>query len=258
MNDWMILLLPLAAGWLILMSHLPLGEQVLQRGIVFIDLAIAQLAALGGVCGPLLLPSLQLSSSLLTVVSGVALALVGSGLVALICRYLPAHREALIGLLYAGSASLLMIAVAYDPHGNRALAQSLSGDILWVTESQLIWLLVATPLAWLGCRKGCHALFYPAFAVLVTLSVPVLGVYLVFSTLIVPALVNRILNGVRWVGWLTGVLGYLLGLFVSFWLDWPTGATIVLALLVTAILLCGVGLWRQKHSAAGSVAEPVT
>lgn len=257
MNDWMILLLPLAAGWLILMSHLPLGEQVLQRGIVFIDLAIAQLAALGGVCGPLLFPSLQLSS-LLTVVSGVALALVGSGLVALICRYLPAHREALIGLLYAGSASLLMIAVAYDPHGNRALAQSLSGDILWVTESQLIWLLVATPLAWLGCRKGCRALFYPAFAVLVTLSVPVLGVYLVFSTLIVPALVSRILNGMRWVGWLTGALGYLAGLFISFLLDWPTGATIVLSLLVTAVLLCGTMLWRQKKRSADPVAGAVT
>ncbi len=253
MSDWLILLLPLAAGWLILLSHLPLGEQVLKRGIVFIDLAIAQLAALGGVFAPLLLQWLSWPPALLTILAGVMLALAGSGIVALICRYLPAHREALIGLLYAGSASLLMIAVAYDPQGNRALAQSLSGDILWVAESQLIWLLLATPLAWLGCRKGNAALFYPAFAVLVTLSVPVLGVYLVFSTLIVPALVSRILKGVRWAGWLTGALGYLCGLMLSYWTDWPTGASIVLSLLLTGLVVCGVVLSFQSSRSGRTV-----
>lgn len=254
MNDWMILLPPLVAGLLVLLSHIPLGMQVLQRGIVFIDLAIAQLAALGGVIA-MQWEWTVLPIDLARMLGGVVLALTGTSLVALICRYLPQYREALIGLLYALSASVLMVLLAYDPQGNRALLQSLNGDILWVSWSQIAWLALVTPVAWFSCRRPMSFGFYPVFAVVVTVSVPIMGIYLVFCSLIAPALVVRMLNGRSFWGWLTGVVGYLSGLLLSLLLDWPAGATLVLSVTFVAVLFVATGRCKQRLE---SVSGPVT
>lgn len=120
----------LAAGLLILASHIPLGYQVLQRGIVFIDLAIAQVAALGTI----LAAQLSWGTGLPWLQQGMAIvfALFGAGLVAWINQRFAQWREAFIGLLYVTAASVLVLMVAGQPRGGQLLTSTLSGDILWL------------------------------------------------------------------------------------------------------------------------------
>lgn len=231
--DLTLLLPPLTAGLMALASHLPLGRQVLARGIVFIDLAIAQVAGLG-----VLLASLVLHDAArwVSAAASMVAALVGTALVALLARLWPQRQEALIGLLYVGAASLAVLVVSQDPHGAQKLASMLSGDVLWTTWPALIPLALVTAAFLLAWRWRPSLLegrgFYPLFAVLVSLTLPLLGLYLVFATLIVPALVSL---GARRAalaqGGATGVLGYALGLLGSWYWDWPSGPSIVLALV---------------------------
>ena len=257
LQDLNLLLAPLLGGWLVLATHLPLGRQVLTRGIVFIDLAIAQMAGLGvlmagqllghaehpnelpGWLGPLspLLP-------LLPELCGAAAALAGALLVAGLSRLWPERREALIGLLYIAAASTAVLWVSADPHGAQKLGALLSGDVLWVDWPALVPLAGASAV-YLGLRRLRPGLldsgpgFYPAFALLVSLSVPLLGLYLVFATLIVPALVAaRRLPA--WLAALLGAAAYALGLGLSWRLDLPAGPMVVLSL----VGLAGVSLLR--------------
>ncbi|HRO59282.1 MAG TPA: metal ABC transporter permease [Burkholderiaceae bacterium] len=254
MSDWPLLLTPALAGVLVLLSHVPLGRQVLRRGIVFIDLAIAQVAALG----VLVVGSLGETAHFpgLSTIAGAAAALAGAGLVAWLSRRWPDHREALIGLVYVTGAVLALLWASTDHRGAHLLASMLSGDVLWVTWPQLVPLALATaaflavhlrrPDIWFDGRA-----FYPAFALLVSLSVPLLGIYLVFATLIVPALAmtarapstpNREPAASTFTAVLLGVAGYLLGLLASLWADLPSGPSVVIALVV---LGAGTGLVRS-------------
>lgn len=190
MNELALLLPPLAAGLLALASHVPLGRQVLRRGIVFIDLAIAQVAGLGVLAGQHLLHDAP--GALLPVAAAVA-ALLGAALVAWLGRAWPERQEALIGLLYVGAASLAVLLVSADPHGAQKLHGLLSGDVLWASWPRLLPLALATAvfllaLAWRPALLASGWAFYGSFALLVSLSLPLLGLYLVFTTLIVPAL----------------------------------------------------------------------
>ena len=147
MNELSLIAAPLAAGVLILASHIPLGQQVLRRGIVFIDLAIAQIAGLG----VLLAASLHLTGWQAYVLAA-GVSLLGTALVAMLSQAWPMRREALIGLVYVGSAALGMVWVSADPHGAQRLAGLLSGDVLWVDWPQLLPLAVLTALlALTGC-----------------------------------------------------------------------------------------------------------
>ena len=241
-----LLLAPLAAGLLVLLSHVPLGAQVLKRGILFIDLAVAQLAALGALLAHQWWPDTDGAA----LVSGAVLACAGAGVIGWVAQHFPAQREAFIGLLYAGAASVLPLVLASDPHAGHQLARSLNGDILWVSWIDLLPLALLTAVftvtqlrwpRWLG-----SAGFYPCFALLVSCSVPLLGVYLVFVTLIAPALVAQLAGGQR-AAIFCGMAGYVLGLGLAWWLDWPAGATLVLGLLLVSlvwILLCG---GRARH-----------
>lgn len=231
MNDASILLLPLVAGVLALLTHVPLGEQVLRRGIVFIDLAIAQVAALG-----VLVASSLSDSEVVAWLAGTVAALAGAGFVAWLSARWPARREALIGLVYVAGAVIALLWVSADPRGAQKLSAMLSGDVLWVDAARLAPLAVATlpflvlhalrPQPWADAR-----VFYPCFAVLVSLSVPLLGLYLVFATLIVPALAF----GSRARGWAAlglGTASYAAGLLASLWWDLPSGPCVVLALML--------------------------
>ncbi|MBA4502367.1 metal ABC transporter permease [Marinobacterium marinum] len=251
-----ILLPPLAAGALVLSSHLLLGEQVLKRGILFIDLAVAQLAALGS-----LLAQQQNLSSLQAILAGMGLAVAGALLIGYWCRRFPWQREAIIGLVYAGAASVLLLVLAWDPHAGHRLSRSLNGDILWVNWSDMLPLALLT-LAVAGfwywqARRLTGWAFYPVFALLVSLSVPLLGVYLVFVTLIAPALVAQ-LSGGRWPGILSALAGYVLGLLLAWRLDWPAGATVVLALLGTSIAAILLKAPRRAYSPAGGASSNIS
>lgn len=250
MDALSLLVWPALVGLLALLSHAPLGAQVLRRGIVFIDLAIAQVAALGVLVAGLWLPGgdhahehggmaptltlLDLAGML----AGVAAAGGAAVGVAWLCRRWPREREALIGLVYIGAAALALLVVSADPRGVQKLAAMLGGDVLWVDAARMLPLLVATTgflvlqrlrPGWLAREAG----FYPAFAVLVSLSVPLLGLYLVFATLIVPALACR----GRAAPWpvAVGAAGYGAGLLLSLLADLPSGPCIVLALMLAGV-----------------------
>ena len=223
-----VLLPAFAAGLLVLATHVPLGMEVLRRGIIFIDLAVAQFAGLGIVAAAALgaeRHGWQMQAAAL------AAALAG----ALFLRWRekrdPAQQEAVIGVAFVAAACATILVLAKDPHGGEHMRELLVGQILWTTWGDLVPLAlvsVAVMAGWLGFRLA----FYPLFAVAITASVQFVGVYLVFASLIVPALAAR---GSVATGSVVGVLGYAAGLFASALFDLPAGAAIVLALLAAAV-----------------------
>lgn len=227
------------AGLIVLATHVPLGRLVLARGIIFIDLAIAQVAALGVILAQYFgLPEHGLA------VQGAAAsaALAGAALLAFTDRRWPQWQEPLIGTLFVLAATGALLLLANNPHGGEHLKDLLVGQILWVGSEQL-WpagLLSLGVLAALGWRRGeLRGLgFYALFALAITVSVQLVGVYLVFASLIVPALATAGLSRRRLpFAYLVGVCGYALGLVLSALFDLPTGALIVWTLALCGLLM---------------------
>jgi len=223
----------LLAGLLVLSTHVPLGQQVLARGIVFIDLAIAQIAGLGVTLAGTLLSE---PNGWEVQVAAVGAALAGSLLLTLTERFWPEVQEALIGVLFVLAACVELLLLANNPHGGEHLKDMLVGQILWVSPSALlpVALLYAAALAVWFWRRGDlgHFGFYVLFALVVTQSVQLVGIYLVFASLIVPALAARRFAP-RWrllAGYCVGLTGYVCGLVASSLMDLPTGPMIVAAL----------------------------
>ncbi|HWI79095.1 MAG TPA: metal ABC transporter permease [Ramlibacter sp.] len=254
--DWGILGPALIAGFLVLATHVPLGMQVLDRGIVFIDLAIAQIAGLGVIAADALgVPE----GGIAVQIAAVSAALLGAWLLTWTERRMPHEQEALIGVLFIVAASTGILMLAGNPHGGEHLKDLLVGQILWVGPRQLLWLgaisavlLAAIWRGWIG-RLGRFG-FYAAFAVAVTASVQLVGVYLVFSSLIIPALATRRLrNGGRlWAAYALGAVGYALGLALSAVLDLPSGAVIVCTLAVCAVVMGVLLGGRVEARSAGA------
>ena len=238
--DWGILGPALIAGLLVLATHVPLGQQVLDRGIVFIDLAIAQIAGLGVIAADAMgMPEGGIAVQLAAVVA----ALLGALLLTWTERRAQQQQEALIGVMFILAACAGILLLAGNPHGGEHLKDLLVGQILWVNGTQLMWLaavsallLLALGLGWVQ-RLGRFG-FYGAFALAVTASVQLVGVYLVFSSLIIPALATRALQGRRrdLAAYAIGALGYALGLALSALFDLPSGAVIVWTLAACALL----------------------
>jgi len=236
--DFSILGPALCAGLLVLATHVPMGRQVLARGIVFIDLAIAQIAALGVIAAGVLGwepqgPAVQ--------VAAVGAALLGAMLLTFTEKRWPEVQEALIGALFVLAACAGILLLANNPHGGEHLRNLLVGQILWVNYGQLLPVALLTAVIlplWfgLGERLGRTG-FYMMFAVGVTAFVQLVGVYLVFASLIIPALAGRFHPARRQlaVGYGVGVLGYVLGLALSAVFDLPSGAVVVWALATVAL-----------------------
>lgn len=238
----------LAAGLLILASHVPLGHQVLQRGIVFIDLAIAQVAALGTVLAAQY--HIHGYDELLQQSMAIVFALLGVALVALINRLFPDWREAFIGLIYVTAASVLVLLVAGQPKGGQLLTSTLSGDILWLVWSDLIPLAVmavAVQLFAVLRPQYLERFFYLFFAVTITLSVTKAGIYLVFVCLIAPALAAVVFNRSKLWSYLVGVFGFLSGFVVAWQFDLPAAACIVVCVIISLL----VALIVQQRLAKG-------
>ena len=241
-----ILLPAFIAGLLVLITHIPLGMKVLERGVIFADLAIAQIAGLGVVIAGLL----DLAERpLLVQVIAAASALLGAALLALIERYLAEVKEACIGLLFVLAASCGILLMSSDVHAGEHLKDLLVGQILWVSNNQLITtaLLSAALLTlWriFNQRLGNFG-FYALFALAVTASVQLVGVYLVFTSLIVPALAtHRIKKRRIIVAYAVGVTGYATGLMLSVLSDLPSGAAIVWSM---AVIGATVMFWKRAE-----------
>jgi zinc/manganese transport system permease protein len=224
-----ILLPALAAGLLVLATHVPLGTQVLARGIVFIDLAIAQIAGLGVIIADMMG---WVPQGVGGQVSALLMALGGALLLTWTERRWPDVQEALIGTLFVLAATGATLLLAGNPHGGEHLKDLLVGQILWVSNAQLGIMAGVTVLVlslWFASgRKFGAVMFYVAFAVSVTASVQLVGVYLVFASLIIPALALRGPHGPRFlVAYLLGACGYAFGLLLSTLTDLPSGPVIV-------------------------------
>ncbi len=249
--NWSILGPAIIAGLLVLSTHVPLGQEVLKRGIIFIDLAIAQIAGLGvlaaGVFG--------WEDNLWAVqVSAVSAALLASTVLHWTEKRWPASQEPLIGIFFVLAATGSILLLAENPHGAQHLKDLLVGQILWSTWQSLVQvaLLYAVLLViWFKWhvqmgQKG----FYIIFAFAVTASVQLVGVYLVFASLIIPALSTQKLKGAKRLvsGYVIGAAAYLVGISLSAMLDFPTGAVTVWTMAVLA-LAAGNWIGRKNRQA---------
>lgn len=227
------------AGVIVLLSHIPLGREVVKRGIIFIDLAIAQMAGFG----------IILASTLGFATEGWQLqaiaffsAISGAMIISLLEKFSGEFQEALIGIIFVLAATASLMLLANNPHGGEHLQDLLSGQILWVNWNQLLApaaVSMTILLLWLFKRSLVQGkLFYLFFAIAITQSVQLIGVYLVFSSLIMPAIATARLTDKTAIitGLLIGIAAYGSGLMISLLCDLPSGAMIVWTMLVSALL----------------------
>ena len=256
---------PLLACLILTAIHVYLGLHVLARGVIFVDLALAQVAALGVTVAFLAGHPIQSEAAywyaLVFTLAGAAL------FAASRTRRMTAPQEAVIGIVYAVSAAAAVLVVDRAPQGGDHIRQILVGSILTVTPGEvgtlallyapigLLHWLVRRPLLDIsfdpegaGARRAVRAwdfVFYASFGVVVTSSVRLAGVLLVFAYLVVPATAAAALAGSARgrlvIGWALGVVVSLGGLGASWVWDLPTGSTVVVAFGVVAAIV-GVAL----------------
>jgi zinc/manganese transport system permease protein len=251
-----ILLPAFIAGLLVLATHIPFGMKILERGVIFADLAVAQIAGLGVIVAGLLELSEQ---PLLVQIIAAASALCGAALLAWIEHRLAEVKEACIGLTFVLAASGGILLMSRDVHAGEHLKDLLVGQILWVSSNQLIAtaLLTAGLLAlWQWSKLKARTLgFYALFALAVTASVQLVGVYLVFASLIIPALATyRIRLRRTHYAFAVGISGYAIGLMLSAWFDLPSGAAVVWTMAGTGAFTAWL-LGRQTDSSANKLPE---
>ena len=256
---------PLLACLILTAIHVYLGLHVLARGVIFVDLALAQVAALGVTVAFLAGHPIQSEAAywyaLVFTLAGAAL------FAASRTRRMTVPQEAVIGIVYAVSAAAAVLVVDRAPQGGDHIRQILVGSILTVTPGEvgtlallyapigLLHWLVRRPLLDIsfdpegaGARRAVRAwdfVFYASFGVVVTSSVRLAGVLLVFAYLVVPATAAAALAGSARgrlvIGWALGVVVSVGGLGASWAWDLPTGATVVVAFGVVAAIV-GVAL----------------
>jgi zinc/manganese transport system permease protein len=238
--------------------HAYLGLHVIAREVVFVDIALAQIAALGATAAILVGFDVESRVSYLfalgaTFLGALVLSLTRS-------RKRRVSQEAVIGVVYAVSAGGAVLLTDRAPHGAEHLRSMLVGNILTASGehvAKVAMLYGAIGLLHWCCRRqfflistnpdeafrqGWHVrfwdfLFYATFGVVVTTSVRIAGVLLVFSYLIVPALAGIAVGGSMTrrllIGWGFGTLVSVIGMVASAVLDLPTGATVVCAFGLT-------------------------
>ncbi len=253
MNFLGVMALPLLACLLLVLILPALGRHVLARGVIFVDLALAQIAALGQSVAFLLGaephdPSMYYWSFGFT--------LLGAALFSFLWdREHSVLQEAFIGVSFALATAATLILLSNAPHGAEHVSGALSGEALgWVTWRDLAVMAVVNALAgaflFLSRRKLSLAsedpkraratglsvkkwdfFFYAAFGLVVTTSVKVSGVLAVFSYLIVPVVCATLLGrrgpARLYVAWAIGAVVSVLGAALSYLRDWPMGATVV-------------------------------
>ncbi len=244
MADYAWLLPAVLCGLIALVGNVVLGQQVLKRQIIFIDLAVAQVAALGAALSHYWLSQYTLfSGSFFGEMLGPWLmSLLLCGLIALMEKRYREYLEPMIGSLFVVSASLAILLVSKDPHGADFIKGILNGQLLWSTWNDVWPLALITAamliLVWLKPEFMLGNGFYPIFALLMPITVKLTGIYLEFALLVIPALCAAALKGARFfvASISIGVVGILSGIAVSAYYDLPSGASIVITLFIAGLL----------------------
>lgn len=266
MDVWQILLPAFVMSMLMIITHTYLGLHVLARGIIFVDLALAQIAALGASIAFLLgMEAHGIEAQAFAFGATLIAALVFTGL-----HKIPGKtaREVTIGCIYVVATALSLVILSRTAQGMEELKALFNGNILWVRWQEIGFVAVTYAVLVLIHalqRKHFYALsfeagyarrpsllwefvFFVSFAVVITLAVNIAGILLVFAFLIIPGFSASILVstfGKRLVlGWLFGLLGSATGLWISFVADLPAGATVValFGLLPMVALLLKYGI----------------
>ena len=253
MSDAILFLGPAMVMCLIIASlHVYLGMHILQREIIFVDLSLAQLAALGGMVTAVLSHqeeglSIHLGAFGFTLLGAALFALTGR-----VRRHV--SQEAIVGIVYAVASALMVLILSHAPHGAERIKDALVGSLLVTTWEQVwqvalvyavlgvIHLVLAKrflQLSWGQDESPMRGAawwdfgFYALFGVVITISVKFAGVLLVFSYLIVPAVITKLffsrISSRVIAGWGVAIIASLLGLWMSWTWDLPTGATVVAA-----------------------------
>ena len=228
------------------MSHVPLGQRVLRQGVIFLDLAIAQAAALGVVLAHLF----GIASSHVT---ALICAMSMAGILQCLAKAQVKHLEAWIGCSFVLTASIGAWLLAGNVHGSEHLRDILMGQILWVTPKQLgialgYYALAAMLLLFNRFKYLKADYFYLIFAICITAAVQLVGIYLVFATLIMPALASSPLKNPRHqllLGYALSLFAYSLGIALSYYWDTPTSPMIITCM---AISLIGTLGWLSARS----------
>jgi zinc/manganese transport system permease protein len=266
MMDLSLFLPPLAACLVIVATHSYLGLHVIAREVIFVDLSLAQMAALGSTVAVLAGSQPDSPTALLY---ALIFSSIGAALFALTRTHDkgPVPQEAIIGVVYVMASAAAILVADRTPRGGEAIKDILVGSLLWVTWPVILRLAgiyaVAGLFHWIlrkrfltisfdpetalarGWRiRWWDFLFYLSFGIVITFSVPIAGVLLVFSFLVVPAAIAfqfaRKPGALAALSWLAGSVASALGLWVSFHYDLPTGPVVVCmfgVLLVAAYLL---------------------
>lgn len=242
------------AGLLVLSTHVPLGRTVLSRGIIFIDLAIAQIAGIGVIAADAFGWEAE-GAGWKVQVAAVSAALLGAFLLNWTEKRFEKIQEALIGISFVLGATLSLLILANNPHGGEHLKDLLVGQILWVSYSQLwpiaiLYSVVLFVWFYFDIPRINRLGFYMLFAITITASVQLVGVYLVFASLIIPALATRHYPQKKqhFMAYLLGIIGYSSGLAASALFNLPSGAVIVWSLAVTGIAFS----WGRSLSDKGN------
>src|SRR6266513_2623092 len=270
---WEIMFWPSAACILLPWLLVYLGLHVVQRGIIFIDIAMAQMASLGICIAVLFHLDLQ---SWLTFAIALGLTFLGAAIFSVTGkRTSQIPQEAVIGIAYVVAAAAAVLLLSRAAEGDEQIKQMLVGNILLVTPLE-VWkcfaLFAAVGLLHFVLRKNFllvsfdrnrayekglrvrwwDFLFYASFGLVVTIFVRIAGVLLVFSYLIVPAVCGiNLARGTRarlLLGWIVATLGGIGGLFWSFYSDLPSGAAIVCTFGILLILVSTVGLLKKARA----------
>jgi zinc/manganese transport system permease protein len=235
--DFSILGPAFIAGLLILATHVPLGQEVLKRGIIFIDLAIAQIAGLGVIVAYRFgWETHGMAVQIIALSSALSAAVVLSWLE----KHYQQSQEAIIGVTFILAATASILLLADNPHGGESLKDLLVGQILWITWDHLLPTALVAGFILLilyNFRQRLSPLgFYLLFALAVTNSVQLIGVYLVFASLIIPALGSAEHKKALFMAYAIGGSGYGFGLILSSLLDLPSGAVIVWSIAIIALV----------------------
>lgn len=247
-SEWTIIVPAFLASLLVLSTHVPLGTEVLRRGIIFIDLAIAQVAGLGVVAADTMGWEAE---GLKVQIAAISAALIAAFILHWTDKRYPEIQEALIGVAFVLAATLGILLLAGNPHGGEHLKELLVGQVLWVNGDELVSAAIVSALvliAWYLIRDRLRGFgFYAVFAFAVTVSVQLVGIYMVFACLIIPALATRRIErrGVRIAsGYGVGIVGCLLGLVLTLRADLPAGAVMVICMAAVGLTFSIVTKFR--------------
>jgi zinc/manganese transport system permease protein len=284
--EWRWMLAPLLACLILSITHVYLGIHVVARKVIFVDLALAQIAALGATYATTLGYDANVAGdSLVVALFSLAFTFAGAGLFSIArMRKERVPQEAFIGIVYAAASAAAVLILSKSPTGGEELKHMLVGDILLVSMSTIIndailyslvgVFHVAFRRRFLAISVDAEAaqasginirvwdlLFYMTFGVLVTRSVAIAGVLLVFSYLVIPAVIAQMwsdtIKGRLFVGWTVAVSASIAGILWSFASDYPTGPAVVMT-LASFLIVSGAAYSILNSPAKARAAAHVT